>query len=61
MDPDEKEKLEEQRKKEERRARIALKNCKHQKIIISYIYRPKRNRGNKTQVIYILWQINFIR
>ena len=28
MDPDEKEKLEEQRKKEERRARIALKNCK---------------------------------
>ena len=28
MVPDEKEKLEEQRKKEERRARIALKNCK---------------------------------
>ena len=28
MNIDEKEKLEEQRKKEERRARIALKNCK---------------------------------
>ena len=51
MDIDEKEKLEELRKIEERRRRIALKNCKIPKLFIKIIKinknRPKRNRGNK--------------
>jgi hypothetical protein len=55
MDLDEKEKLEELRKIEEKRARIARKNCKNKLILNKLIYRFKRSRGIKKKIIYIIW------
>ena len=55
MDLDEKEKLEELRKIEEKRARIARKNCKNKFKLNILIYRFKRSRRIKKKIIYILW------
>ena len=42
-------------KEEERRARIARKNCKLININLKNINRYKRNRRSKTKSIYFFW------